>query len=198
MVNSSQDVLLINNNTGCIVTTSKPLLDNGELDLTFDEWHQAWYWLLELIRTFLPDEFPLWEVYYTFILNRNNYSGLWPLHLAYNAEIHKRATQFSIDPSMFFISIWNNLEMCNTARKVLSIVQSDMALHSSSNNHANPTHTHNPSKAYLSWSHQHSPPDSTKVAVAFSAVTILGPISLGTVLPLPTSTEPHATYQGIN
>ena len=58
-VNSSHDVLLIDNNTGYIITTSKPLLDNGELDLIFDEWHQAWHWLLELIRTSLLDEFPL-------------------------------------------------------------------------------------------------------------------------------------------
>ena len=91
VVNSSHDVLSIDNNTSHIVTTSKPLLDNGELDLTFDEWHQAWHRLLGLIRTFLPDEFLLWEVHYTFILNRDNCSELWPLHPAYNAEIHKRA-----------------------------------------------------------------------------------------------------------
>ena len=161
-VDSTQDVLLIDNNTSHIVTTSKPLLDDGELDLTFNEWHQVWHWLLELIRTFLPDKFPLWEVHHTFILNRDNHSELWPLYPAYDAEIHRRAIQFLINPSMFSISIWNDLEMCYTARKVLSMVQSDMILHSSSNNHANPTCTHNPSKAYSSQSHQHSPPDSTK------------------------------------
>ena len=39
-----------------------------------------------------------------------------------------------------------------------------MVLYSSSNNHANSTCTRNPSKAYSSQSHQHSPLDSTKTS----------------------------------
>ena len=38
---AAQEILTLDN-TGCIQTSSKPLHDDGELDLTFDEWHQAW------------------------------------------------------------------------------------------------------------------------------------------------------------
>ena len=58
-VNLSQDVLTIDNATGTIQTSSTSLADEGELDLTFDEWHQAWRRLLDLIRNFLPHEYPL-------------------------------------------------------------------------------------------------------------------------------------------
>ena len=37
---SAQDMLTLNNS--CILTTLKPLSDEGGLDLTFDIWHQAW------------------------------------------------------------------------------------------------------------------------------------------------------------
>ena len=52
---ASQDVLSVDS-TGRILATPKPLSDDGELDLTFDEWHQAWRRLLELIKAFLPEE----------------------------------------------------------------------------------------------------------------------------------------------
>ena len=42
MAASSQDILSINNITSHIITTSKPLLDDGELD-----WHQVWHCLLK-------------------------------------------------------------------------------------------------------------------------------------------------------
>jgi hypothetical protein len=92
LTNSSQDILTIDNSSGRILTTSKPLSDDGELDLTFDEWHQVWRHLLDLIKTFLPDEFLVWETHYTFILNNENRAELWPIYLAYDVEIRKRAT----------------------------------------------------------------------------------------------------------
>ena len=93
-------------NAGRIQTSSKPLHDDGELDLTFDEWHQAWQRLLELIKTFLPDDFHAWEVHYT--------------------EIHKRTTHFPINPSVSSLSIWNDLEARHMAKKVLDMVQLDL------------------------------------------------------------------------
>ena len=107
---SSQDVLTIDNSSGHILTTSKPLSDDGELDLTFNKWHQAWRWLLDLIKSLIPEEFLLWEQHYLFILNNENHTELWPLYLAYDSEIHKRATQLPINPSKFSIGIWNDLE----------------------------------------------------------------------------------------
>ena len=139
---------------GRMVTSSKPLPDNGELDLTFDEWHQAWRHLLDLIKSFLPAEFLMWETHYLFILNNDNRAELWPVYLAYDIEIRKRATQSPIDPSEFSIAIWNDLEARYTAKKVFSMVQSDLKrLSSSSHNHTPQiiTHstvqntTHNPS-----------------------------------------------------
>ena len=90
------------------------------------EWHQAWRHLLELIRTFLPDDFHAWEVHYTFILNRENHAELWPVYLTYDAEICKRTAHFPIDPSVFSLSIWNDLEARHTAKKVLDMVQLDL------------------------------------------------------------------------
>jgi hypothetical protein len=103
--NTLLDVLTLNNGTGHILTNSKPLLNDGELDLTFDRWYQAWLHLLDLIKTFLPIKFPLWEVHHIFICDRENWAELWPLYLAYNAEIYRRATQFAINPSVLSISI---------------------------------------------------------------------------------------------
>ena len=79
----------------------------------------------------MPEEFLLWEVHYSFILNNENRAELWPLYLAYDAEIRKRSTQFGIDPSQFSIAIWNDLETRFNAKRVLSIVQADLKSHSS-------------------------------------------------------------------
>ena len=78
----------------------------------------------------------MWETHYLFILNNDNRAELWPVYLAYDVEIRKRATQSAIDPSEFSIAIWNDLEARYTAKKVLSMVQSDLKrLPSSSHNH---------------------------------------------------------------
>ena len=81
---SAQDLLTVDPTSGAIQTTSTSLSDEGELDLTFDEWHQAWRRLLDLIKTYLPDEFLMWETHYLFILNSENRAELWPLYLAYD------------------------------------------------------------------------------------------------------------------
>jgi hypothetical protein len=112
--------------SGQIITTSKPLSDNGELDLTFDEWHQAWRRLLDLIKTHVAAEFHLWDTHYNFILDNDNRAELWPLYVAYDVEIRRRAVVSAIDPSVFSIGIWNDLEARYMAKKVLSLVQSDL------------------------------------------------------------------------
>ena len=126
---SSHDLLTVDPTTGAIQTSSTSLSDDGELDLTFDEWHQAWWHLLDLIRTYFPDEFLMWETHYSFILNSENHAELWPLFLFYDAEIRKRTTRFPIDPSVFSIGIWNDLELRYTTKKVLSLVQADLKHH---------------------------------------------------------------------
>ena len=71
----------------------------------------------------------MWETHYNFILNSENRAELWPLYLAYDAEIRKKAIYSSIDPSIFSIGVWNDLEVRYTAKKVLSLVQSDLNKH---------------------------------------------------------------------
>lgn len=137
VTSATQEILTIDNSTGRIQTTAKPLSDDGELDLTFDEWHQAWRRLLDLIRTFLSTEFLLWESHYYFILNRENRAELWPIYLAYDVEIRRRAVQTPIDPSVFSIGIWNDLEARYTAKRVLSMVQSDLKQQSTRGNQSN-------------------------------------------------------------
>jgi hypothetical protein len=141
--NSLHDILTLVD--GHILTSLKPLSDDGELDLTFNEWHQAWRRLLDLIKSYIPEEFLSWEVHYLFILNHNNWAEMWPLFLAYDAEICKRSTHLPIDPSKFSIGIWNDLETRFTANKVFSLVQADLKLHSgpshsSRDSSKNPTH----------------------------------------------------------
>jgi len=51
-----------------ILTTAKPLSTDGELELIFNEWHQAWQRLLPLIWEFIPDEYEGWKIHYTTIL----------------------------------------------------------------------------------------------------------------------------------
>ena len=169
LLSASQDILSYDSATGQVITTSKVLNDNGELDLTFDEWHQAWRRLLELIKAFLPQEFLAWEVHYLFILNNENRAESWPLFLAYDAEIRKRATQTGIDPSQFSIGIWNDLEARYTAKKVLSMVQADLKHNTdrvSGHNSANPSYpSRNPSQSSSFRTYpgmQHPLPDNPK------------------------------------
>ena len=139
---ASQDILTIDNTTGRILTTSNPLSDKGELNLTFDEWHQAWRRLLDLIKTFLPEDFDAWKTHYTYILEIDNRAELWPLYLAYDAEIRRRTTQLPIDPAEFSIGIWNDLETRYNADKAAAIVQADLARLFSFNNN----NSRNPNK----------------------------------------------------
>ena len=126
MATALQDVLSFDSTTGQVVTTSKVLQDSGELELTFDEWDQAWRRLLVLIKDHSPQELHLWEAHHSFIINSENRSELWPLYLAYDAEIRRRATQTSIDPSRFSMGIWNDLEIRYSHKKVLSLIQADL------------------------------------------------------------------------
>ena len=64
---------------------------------------------------------------------------MWPLYLAYDAEIRKRSTQSSIDPSQFSIGIWNDLEIRYSYKKALSMLQTDLRQHPDRFAHNDPT-----------------------------------------------------------
>jgi hypothetical protein len=101
--NSSHNILTLVDSH--ILTNTKPVSDDGELDLTFDEWHQAWRHLLNLIKSYISKEFLLWEVHYLSILNHDNQAEMWPLFLTYDTEICERSTHLPINPSKFSIGI---------------------------------------------------------------------------------------------
>src|SRR5690606_30770026 len=100
----------------------KILSTEGELDLSFEEWFQAWRRLLELIREFLPEVFPQWFSHYDYILNKETRSSTWSLWLRYDTEIRRRATQFGIDPSIFHPDVWSELEAIDISQRVESSV----------------------------------------------------------------------------
>ena len=110
----------------------------------------------------------MWEVHYHFILNSGNRAELWPLYLAYDAEIWKRTVYLPIDPSKFSISIRNDLEARYIAKKVLSLVQSDLkngsrtpSLQLDSSNGSHNCGTRNTSNT-SSFRSQQTTPDSSK------------------------------------
>ena len=78
------------------------MVDNNEAVLSNKQWPGVCGWIND-------------PKHYTFILNRENRAELWPVYLAYDAEICKRTTHFPIDPSVFSLSIWNDLEARHTA-----------------------------------------------------------------------------------
>ena len=167
LVNSSHDIMSFDPTTGQVITTSKTLNDQGELELTFDEWHQAWRRLLSLVEEFFPEELYMWTKHYTFILDSTNRAELWPLYVAYDVEIRKKATQSSIDPSIFALGVWNDLEARYTAKKVLNIIQLDLKQHPerfiSSNNSNPPSYTpRNPSITSSFRNPQHSLPENPR------------------------------------
>jgi hypothetical protein len=63
---SLSDFLAVVN--GQVMTKLKALSPTGELDMTFDEWHQAWQRLLKLIDQYQPEELSVWKTHYSSIM----------------------------------------------------------------------------------------------------------------------------------
>jgi hypothetical protein len=110
----SQDSLFLDE-CGQIFSNSKALSPRGELELTFDEWIQAWHRLLPLIKTHLPHEHDNWQAHYFSILNNSTRALRWPLWLAYDTEIRRRSVS---EASVHHLLIWNELETTYIAKKV--------------------------------------------------------------------------------
>ncbi|KAG6912520.1 hypothetical protein DXG01_014030, partial [Tephrocybe rancida] len=120
---SLKDFYNLDPTSGQIFSIDKPLSTDGEDSLTFDEWFQAWSRLLGLIKEFLEEEYDLWKIHYKRILYKENRAEQWTLFLAYNIEIRLRATQKEIDPSIFHIAIWNDLELHLTSGRLAAAVE---------------------------------------------------------------------------
>ena len=65
--NAAQDILSFDPSTGQVITTTRVLHNNGKLEIDFNEWHQAWRRLLELINTFIPQEYHVWKIHYSLV-----------------------------------------------------------------------------------------------------------------------------------
>lgn len=120
-----RELYTVDETSGRVITTSKPLADDGELQLPFDEWHQAWRRLLNLIREYLPEEFGAWETHYRTIRDKENRSRQWKLWLAYDIEIRRRATYFPFDVSIIQNEILNDLEPEYLVNRVISIQENN-------------------------------------------------------------------------
>jgi hypothetical protein len=122
-----QDTLSIDETSGRLVTASKPLSDAGELDMTFEEWHQAWRRLLPLIKEFLPDDYDAWNLHFLTIRDKETLTDCWRLWLAYDIEIRRRSVHEGIDPAVHHISVWNDLEIRYMEDKIAHRFRSELA-----------------------------------------------------------------------
>ena len=109
---------------GQVTTKSKSLSTVGELDMTFDEWHQAWQRLLKLIDQYHPDELALWRTHYMSIMIKETRGEDWLLWLAYDTEVRRRSVTSPLDPSQFQKKLFDDLYVRYTGQKILSQVQS--------------------------------------------------------------------------
>ncbi|PPQ82672.1 hypothetical protein CVT25_009447 [Psilocybe cyanescens] len=108
MINNS---LSVDPNSDQIITTSQSLPVKNETDLTFDEWHQAWRRLLKLIQQYIPQDYTYWEIHFCRIHDADSCSEHWPLWVAYDTEVRRRAVHEGIDPKQHHIGLWNELEV---------------------------------------------------------------------------------------
>lgn len=110
-----------------IISVSKTLPSSPELSLSFADWFQAWGRLAELIETYLPQELPLWLINYNNLLNKPNKLENWTICVAYDSEVCRRACTTGIDPSVFHLAIWNDLEAKHIGRVAVETVRAEMA-----------------------------------------------------------------------
>jgi len=91
----------IDMDSGKIVTSSKPLPNDGKYDLTFDQWHQVWRRLLKLITEFLLEEYHAWNIHFTSIRDKESRAENWKLWVMNDTELRRQPITSSVDPSCF-------------------------------------------------------------------------------------------------
>ncbi|TFK19744.1 hypothetical protein FA15DRAFT_648017 [Coprinopsis marcescibilis] len=103
--------VVLNTSTGRVSTSAAPLSVEKEYSLSFDEWHQSWQRLHELIRDYVPNEREAWLVHYNRVLGSPTRSEHWPLWLAYDIEIRRRAVREGFNIACYHPDIWRDLEL---------------------------------------------------------------------------------------
>jgi len=124
---TSQDTISFDEN-GKIIMTPKTLPAKGKLNMTFEEWFQAWTRFLPLIQQYRPEEYELWVKHYLRILHHETQSEFWQLWLAYDVEVRRRSTCQDINPQEMHSHIWNDLELRYLEKKVEARVEAKMEL----------------------------------------------------------------------
>lgn len=120
------DIFSLDGSAGTIISVSKELPIDGELDLTMDEWFQGWTRLLELIQTYVPDEHALWVSHFEMILYEPRRADNWFIWLEYDSQIRRRALNEPLDPSEFDDDLWKQLQSEHIAKRVLKTVRRDL------------------------------------------------------------------------
>ena len=110
--------------------------DTRELDMTFEEWHQAWRRLLPLIKEFLPDDYNAWNTHFLTIRDKETLTDCWCLWLVYDTEIHCQSVHEGIDIAVHHILVWNDLRSGTWRTRLhinftvnLRIFESDLTSH---------------------------------------------------------------------
>ena len=127
---------------GQLTTKSKSLSPAGELDMTFNEWHQAWQRLLKLIEQYHLEELALWQTHYSSIMVKETRGEDWPLWLAYDTEVRRRSVTTPLDPSKFQQRLFDDLYVCYTGKKILSQLQFTPTIGPPSNNPSSSSRFH--------------------------------------------------------
>ncbi|KAJ7174970.1 hypothetical protein C8R43DRAFT_873113, partial [Mycena crocata] len=115
------DLFTMDGSSGTVVSVAKEISFEPELHLSFDKWFQAWGRLRELIATYFPEELEAWVKHYKSIPNRPNRADNWSLCLEYDSEIRRRSHYSSIDPAMFHLDVWNELEPKHMAQRAIDL-----------------------------------------------------------------------------
>ncbi|KAJ7227594.1 hypothetical protein B0H12DRAFT_1030338, partial [Mycena haematopus] len=123
------DIFLVDSSSGSMVATARELPVDPELALSFDEWFQAWGRLLELIQSHVPEEHEMWIAHFNAILHRPNRAQNWALCLEYDSQIRRRALVSSIDPSVFHLDVWNELEPVHIAKRAMALLRNETKGH---------------------------------------------------------------------
>lgn len=123
----SRETLSFDAHSGQLLTSSKPLATNGELELSFDEWHQAWRRLLELIQAYCPNIYEAWDYHFCRIRDATSRAEHWPLWLHYDTELRRRSVYEGFDPRVHHIGLWNELEVRYNADRIAAKAKLQMS-----------------------------------------------------------------------
>lgn len=106
--------------------------EQREACLTRDEWQQAIYRMMDLIKKHVSGDLPLWEAHYARIQHRFSQDEKWTLWLAYDIEVRRQAVCNHIDMSLFHAVIYDACRIAYEERALLASVQAQFSVAASS------------------------------------------------------------------